>query len=1360
MRTPVGTNLAMTWIMDKRRSCANCGSMDHHVSACSAYKQNMKSIGYFLEDVDATDEDHEEYVRGLIMKYGPRCFFCNLEGHFKSDCTQFWDAVADAKHPRHEEALSGVKASRARLMNEAESRRKETIPSTFTTKKVKTLPDEVVASNLEAESSSPLKVDNGLAARTALQNVKQDLATKEVEQWVRSELESTDLRESFNILGKTTKVEDKEEPRKQGLKLNVLSGRIFGMTKEGTKIMSIISVAGHQVVKNLSEPSEITLVHLDIYADYLKEKDPKLDSRAVRALLTAGGPRLMKVDGHYIDVHGPYPVLMNVDGINIYTKAHITDANDQIGRIYIGQEELKVRRIGHNAMLEQDAVHIGCEADLAAHVLDVQGRQLSGKGLLDTGAVVSVMPVKTWIDMGFERSDLIPTNIRLAAANPGAIYVIGRTPIISLQLGGRHLWMSFLVVENLDESDQFILGRDFVRNFDVTIDLNDGLIRIKDPERKYEKRPLNNILINQAKVPIFLVRKVRLKPNQAVVATFRMRNLNELSNDRQVCLVPSPNSKSSAILGRSFSLTQSGLCVSVLLNTEATTVTIQRGKKLGYALPLNTDFQSVENLKKFDVTKCPLHANQECIIRRVNELKSSRKLFSMKSETDDGLSSCSNFPERPTEAELAANKPVLPEIEHLKGKISDKELDSLRAVLNRNADVFSEHKADIGCCNFVEHEIEIEEGSVPHREGARRMTPNKSEACRKEIEMLMEYDMIEPSKSPWACGVVMAKKKGGQLRFCCDFRYLNAVTIKDAYPIPRIDESLSKLGDAKFFTTLDLGSAFWQVPLRKQDREETGFACELGLFQWKMMPFGLCPRNDMSRKSSSASPTRPMSDGITMGASSTFDRLMTSKSKQKGGASSSTRLQPQLTSSSLGLTPSFGATGDISDKFAGVMNGLDELRRDMTKRIDQVDERAHQGRENLRDELTHAKSQAKVDQAQLIRNTDQCLAESLAQANKESQEREARMTKEIERLLNEHDSTYAHTMTSLEKRLDAKSDLMMRKLDAILNGSNWQERSNQRERSRHANDGDGTGSNARAQQSSRTNYEPRDKERPRAAPSRPGWTNPVPPEADATPEIRLPTVPQVSSVPDLTTVSQDTTMYASMFEPLNRSLETFITKLSKSTERGERSRRTLKKPKSYKDESDGWIDTWIEVMKLHFEEESLSKKQECSALTSNLEGTALSCLMAKRANERDSARKIFDILLNRFGSGVQGHQAMVKFEKRRQREVESINKFLDDLELLRRRSNPDERISERNLAIASKFMDGVRSEELKTMLATHFTLSLDQVPTPDDLRMKSREYLLIKPRAQNRYSNYGNYSGTNTGANSSWYKPRDDMDHG
>ena len=66
----------------------------------------------------------------------------------------------------------------------------------------------------------------------------------------------------------------------------------------------------------------------------------------------------------------------------------------------------------------------------------------------------------------------------------------------------------------------------------------------------------------------------------------------------------------------------------------------------------------------------------------------------------------------------------------------------------------------IGCCNFVEHEIELEEGAVRHRKGARSMTPPKLEACRAQLVMLLEYDMIEPSKSPWACGVVMAEKKG------------------------------------------------------------------------------------------------------------------------------------------------------------------------------------------------------------------------------------------------------------------------------------------------------------------------------------------------------------------------------------------------------------------------------------------------------------------------------------------------------------------------------------------------------------------------------------------------------------------------
>ena len=225
---------------------------------------------------------------------------------------------------------------------------------------------------------------------------------------------------------------------------------------------------------------------------------------------------------------------------------------------------------------------------------------------------------------------------------------------------------------------------------------------------------------------------------------------------------------------------------------------------------------------------------------RLKQIKISSCLIeALKSETDNLRLSCSNFPKNTHIEKLEMNKLVLLENKYLSGQLTDGQLELIKPVLDGNQDVFSRHKADIGCCNFVEREIELEESAVLHREGARRMSPNKLDACRKEIETLLEFDVIEPSKSPWAWGIVMFKKKGDQLRFCCDFRYLNFATVKDAYPIPSIDDSFSKLGVAIFLTIFDLRYAFWQIPLRKQDREKTGFACQLELFQCKRMPIGL-----------------------------------------------------------------------------------------------------------------------------------------------------------------------------------------------------------------------------------------------------------------------------------------------------------------------------------------------------------------------------------------------------------------------------------------------------------------------------------------------------------------------------------------
>ena len=209
---------------------------------------------------------------------------------------------------------------------------------------------------------------------------------------------------------------------------------------------------------------------------------------------------------------------------------------------------------------------------------------------------------------------------------------------------------------------------------------------------------------------------------------------------------------------------------------------------------------------------------------------------------------------------------------------------------------------------------------------------------------------------------------------------------------------------------------------------------------------------------------------------------------------------------------------------------------------------------------------------------------------------------------------------------------------------------------------------------------------------------------------------------------------------------------------GGKSRKNFKKPKEFKDDSDGCIDTWVEVMRLHLEQDNLNdERQACTAILSNLEGTALKCVVAKKEEERDTADKIFKILSNRFGSGMKGHQAMMRFEKKRQRDDESIDRFLNDLESLRRRSDPEESTNRRNFSFASKFIDGVKSDDLRTMLATYYTLSKDSAPAPEETRQKSREYMLTKPKKYS-YSDNRNMQGGSQPRRSSWYKPRDDRD--
>ena len=165
--------------------------------------------------------------------------------------------------------------------------------------------------------------------------------------------------------------------------------------------------------------------------------------------------------------------------------------------------------------------------------------------------------------------------------------------------------------------------------------------------------------------------------------------------------------------------------------------------------------------------------------------------------------------------------------------------EQLADLLNRYSSVFSSGEGDVGLTKLVEHSIPLVPGTRPIRQPPHRLGPEKEAEAERQVQELLEKGLIEPAGGAWSSPVVLVRKKDQSWRFCVDYRRLNAVTQQDAYPLPRIDESLEALAGSRYFTTLDLLSGYWQVPLDRDAQEKSAFATRSGLWKWKVLPFRL-----------------------------------------------------------------------------------------------------------------------------------------------------------------------------------------------------------------------------------------------------------------------------------------------------------------------------------------------------------------------------------------------------------------------------------------------------------------------------------------------------------------------------------------
>ena len=407
--------------------------------------------------------------------------------------------------------------------------------------------------------------------------------------------------------------------------------------------------------------------------------------------------------------------------------------------------------------------------------------------LLDTGAAVTLLRRDTWANVTASHPQELTSwpSLRLVGADGSPLTVHGRARV-NLEVDGETMAIDAAIVSPL--TSEAILGLDFLKEHRALIDIPQKQLYLRDKQHTLPLRESSHAPL-ATRVRVHIENTTRIPPRSEMEV---MACLEQEVGEGMWLLEGSVEKSLPAAVGRVLVETKQNRVPVLLLNPGVETVTIHTGTEIG-------------------------------TLERVEVLEGSVNTVSREDATADD----------PRKRDIFRDV-----VEGLGSEISDGQKEIFLQFLLSYADVFAATPLDMGHTDKLRHTIHTGDAH-PVRQPTRRVPPHRREEVRDLLDDMLKRGVVEPSTSPWASPVVLVRKKDGSTRFCVDYRKLNEVTKKDAYPLPRIDDTLDTLAGSYWFSTIDLISGYWQVEIDANDRPKTAFCTTEGLFQFRVMPFAL-----------------------------------------------------------------------------------------------------------------------------------------------------------------------------------------------------------------------------------------------------------------------------------------------------------------------------------------------------------------------------------------------------------------------------------------------------------------------------------------------------------------------------------------